>query len=66
MPQVISGHLLGAGVFDFFGTGDPNSSSDSNVQRSAVGSTYRRLDGGSSTVFYVREALGLASGWVAK
>lgn len=37
-----------------------------NVIAAKVGTTYRRLDGGASTSFYVKESGTDASGWVAK
>jgi len=37
-----------------------------NVVAAKVGTTYRRLDGGASTSFYVKESGTDASGWVAK
>ena len=49
-------------VFDSAGAGDPN-----GVVSAGVGSTYRRLDGGAGTTFYVKESGGSGStGWVAK
>lgn len=49
-------------VCDFFGTGTPEA-----VVSAAVGSTFRRTDGGAATSFYVKETgAGTNSGWVAK
>lgn len=62
MPQVVPGQYFGKGIYDFVFSGDPTTSTDPLVLNAAVGSTYRRLDGGASTSFYVREP----SGWVAK
>jgi CO dehydrogenase/acetyl-CoA synthase epsilon subunit len=45
----------------FVGTGTP----EGNVT-AGVGSIYHRLDGGTSTSFYVKEANVTSSGWVAK
>lgn len=36
-----------------------------NVVAAKVGSTYRRLDGGAGTSFYVKESASDASGWRA-
>ena len=50
------------GAREYWGTGSPQT-----VVAAAIGSTYRRTDGGASTTFYVKEADdGLATGWVAK
>jgi len=51
----------GSGFGDFSGYGSPL-----NVISAKVGSTYRRLDGGASTSFYVKESGTDGSGWVAK
>lgn len=37
-----------------------------NVVAAKVGTTYRRLDGGANTSFYVKESGTDATGWVAK
>ena len=48
-------------VRDYQGYGTPL-----NVVQAKIGSTFRRLDGGASTSFYVKESGTDASGWVAK
>lgn len=49
-------------VRDFQGYGTP----ENNIS-AQVGSTYRRLDGGASTSFYIKESGdGTDTGWVAK
>lgn len=48
-------------VFDGFGSGTPE-----GVVAAAVGSTYRRTDGGAGTSFYVKESGTGNTGWVAK
>ena len=66
MAQVVTGILLlGAGSIHlgiFYGTGNPVSSNDPDVQQATVGSVFLRTDGGSSSTLYVREP----AGWVAK
>lgn len=54
-------HCYTATVCDFAGNGTPLG----NVV-AAIGSTYRRTDGGAGTTFYVKESGTDASGWVAK
>lgn len=54
-------HLQNRGNYDLFGTGSPES-----VVTAPVGSTFRRLDGGSGTTFYVKESGTGNTGWVAK
>lgn len=51
----------GDGVRDLCGNGSPES-----VVTAAVGSTYRRRDGGAGTAFYVKESGSGNTGWVAK
>ena len=46
---------------DFVGTGSPE-----GVVSANIGSTYRRLDGGASTSFYVKESGTDNLGWVGK
>lgn len=46
---------------DWAGAGSPE-----GVVTSAVGSTYRRTDGGAGTAFYVKESGSGNTGWVAK
>lgn len=48
-------------IKDFIGYGDPET-----VITAGVGSTYRRIDGGALSSFYVKESGSLAVGWVAK
>jgi hypothetical protein len=48
-------------VFDGFGSGTPE-----GAVTAAVGSTYRRTDGGAGTSFYVKESGAGNTGWVAK
>lgn len=43
------------------GTGSPN-----NVVTAAIGTLYRRLDGGANTTLYVKESGTGSAGWVAK
>jgi len=50
-----------SGPQDLFGTGSPE-----GVVTAAVGSTYRRTDGGAGTSFYVKESGTGNTGWVAK
>lgn len=47
-------------VFDFAGTGSPE-----GVKTANPGSTFRRFDGGASTVLYVKESGAGNTGWVA-
>ena len=49
------------GVCDFFGAGSPE-----GVVSASIGSTYRRLDGGPNSTFYVKESGSTETGWVAK
>lgn len=37
-----------------------------NVVAAKVGTTYRRLDGGTNTTFYIKESGTDASGWIPK
>ena len=46
---------------DFVGTGSPE-----GVVSANIGSTYRRLDGGASTSFYVKESGTSSTGWIGK
>lgn len=48
-------------VIDTYGTGSPE-----GVVTANIGSTYRRLDGGASTSFYIKESGTGNTGWVAK
>lgn len=48
-------------IRDFSGFGSPE-----NAIAAAVGSTFRRKDGGGSTTFYVKETGTGNTGWVAK
>lgn len=48
-------------VCDFYGSGSPE-----GAVTAAVGSTYRRTDGGASTSFYVKESGSGNTGWIAK
>jgi hypothetical protein len=52
----LGGQYFGNAIFDFFGVGDPNQlgtdSANGNLQFAGVGSTYRRLDGSSTTTFF--------------
>lgn len=50
-----------SGPMDLFGAGSPE-----GVVSAAVGSTYRRTDGGAGTCFYVKESGAGNTGWVAK
>lgn len=51
-----------SGPKDLFGTGTPE-----GTVAAAVGSTFRRTDGGAATSFYVKESGGATNtGWVAK
>lgn len=50
-----------ATVCDYAGSGTP-----AGAIAAAIGSTYRRTDGGTGTTFYVKESGTDASGWVAK
>jgi len=62
MLREIFSRLPGQGdVKEYFGYGSPL-----NTVAAPVGSTYRRLDGGSNTTFYVKESGTDASGWTAK
>lgn len=54
-------HCYTATVCDLIGSGSPEGSA-----AYAVGSTYRRTDGGAATTFYVKESGAAATGWVAK
>lgn len=54
-------HCYTATVCDYAGNGSPEGSLSSSV-----GSTYRRIDGGASTTFYVKESGSGNTGWVAK
>jgi len=57
-------HLQDKGNYDLFGTGDPET-----VVVAPIGATFRRLDGGTGTTFYVKEtevSSPDAVGWVAK
>lgn len=47
-------------VFDSSGTGSPE-----GVVAAAIGSTYRRTDGGANTSFYVKESGTGTTGWVS-
>lgn len=51
----------GDSVIDLAGTGSPE-----GVVVAAIGSTYRRKDGGAGTAFYVKESGTGNTGWVAK
>lgn len=48
-------------IRDFQGYGSPE-----GVITAMIGSTYRRIDGGASTSFYVKESGTGNSGWTAK
>lgn len=48
-------------IRDFTGYGSPE-----GVITAGIGSTYRRVDGGASTSFYVKESGILSTGWIAK
>ena len=50
-----------ATVGDFYGSGSPE-----GVLTASVGSTYRRVDGGAGSSFYVKESGNGNTGWVAK
>lgn len=52
---------LADGPLDEAGYGSPE-----GVIAAPVGSTWRRLDGGASSSFYVKESSDGATGWVAK
>ena len=52
-------HCYSATVCDYAGSGAP-------AVAAAVGSTYRRTDGGAATTFYVKESGAGTTGWVAK
>ena len=54
-------HLADRINLDYVGTGTPE-----GVVTAEVGSTYRRLDGGANTTFYVKESGTGDTGWVAK
>lgn len=54
-------HCYSATVCDLMGAGSPEGAASY-----AVGSTYRRSDGGSGTTFYVKESGAGNTGWVAK
>lgn len=51
----------GSNVIDTAGSGSPE-----GVLTAAIGSTYRRTDGGAGTSFYVKESGTGNTGWVAK
>jgi hypothetical protein len=59
--MVSRGGALVAGPIDEAGYGSPE-----GVIAAPVGSTWRRLDGGSSSSFYVKEHSDGVTGWVAK
>lgn len=48
-------------IEDFIGTGTPE-----GVVTATRGSTYRRIDGGAGTCFYVKESDAGNTGWAAK
>lgn len=54
-------YIYGNGVGDYTGSGSPE-----GALTAAVGSTYRRSDGGAGTSFYVKESGAGNTGWVAK
>lgn len=54
-------NMYNATLGDFFGVGSPE-----GVLTAAIGSTYRRSDGGAATSFYVKESGTGNTGWVAK
>jgi len=66
-PSDLLGNTLGNAqywtnkVFDTVGLGSPE-----GVVTSSIGSIYRRLDGGASTVIYVKESGVGNTGWIAK
>lgn len=59
--QITTPKVVWAGsVYDFAGSGSPE-----GVVTAAIGSTYRRTDGGAITSFYVKESGSGNTGWVA-
>ena len=54
-------HLQNRVNLDFVGTGSPE-----GVITAGIGSTYRRLDGGAGTSFYVKESGTGNTGWAGK
>lgn len=48
-------------IRDFIGYGSPET-----VITAGIGATYRRIDGGTSTSFYVKESGNGNTGWVGK
>lgn len=57
----VSKRFYTATLFDGVGSGSPE-----GVLTGAIGSTYRRTDGGTGTSFYVKESGTGNTGWVAK
>lgn len=58
---VLIRQLQARAAYDVIGEGDPEGS-----VVAPVGATFRRLDGGASTSFYVKESGTGNTGWVAK
>ena len=54
-------HIANRLNLTYVGTGSPE-----GVVSANIGSTYRRLDGGASTSFYVKESGTGNTGWVGK
>lgn len=61
LASYVTKRMYTATVGDFYGAGSPE-----GVLTAAVGSTYRRTDGGAATSFYVKETGTGNTGWVAK
>lgn len=63
MLQALFNNVPGDGttIQDFTGYGSPN-----GVITAGIGSTYRRIDGSTSTSFYVKESGTGNTGWTAK
>lgn len=61
LASYVTKRMYTATVGDFYGSGSPE-----GVLTASVGSTYRRVDGGAGSSFYVKESGNGNTGWVAK